>query len=90
MFRPFCCLLFSAIAFGGSIAAQAPARPAMLVFLHVTVINPGSGFVAGTVSDNTSVMLLAKYTAGPVKRPAGASFAPTNPGWPPARRAVLL
>jgi Amidohydrolase family len=28
-----------------SVHAQAPARPAMLVFLHVTVINPGSGSV---------------------------------------------
>jgi predicted porin len=35
--------------------------------LSPTLINPGNGFVAGTVSDNTSVMLLAKYTIGPVK-----------------------
>jgi predicted porin len=35
--------------------------------LPAALINPGSGFVAGTVSDNTSVMLLAKYTIGPVK-----------------------
>jgi predicted porin len=35
--------------------------------LSPTLINPGNGFVAGTVSDNTSFMLLAKYTIGPVK-----------------------
>jgi predicted porin len=35
--------------------------------LPATLINPGNGFVAGTVSDNTSVMLLAKYAIGPVK-----------------------
>jgi predicted porin len=35
--------------------------------LPATLTNPGNGFVAGTVSDNTSVMLLAKYTIGPVK-----------------------
>jgi predicted porin len=35
--------------------------------LSPTLTNPGNGFVAGTVSDNTSFMLLAKYTIGPVK-----------------------
>jgi predicted porin len=35
--------------------------------LSPTLINPGNGFVAGTVSDNTSVMLLTKYSIGPVK-----------------------
>jgi predicted porin len=35
--------------------------------LPASLINPGNGFVAGTVSDNTSVMLLAKYVYGPVK-----------------------
>jgi predicted porin len=35
--------------------------------LPATLINPGNGFVAGTVSDNTSVMLLARYAIGPVK-----------------------
>jgi predicted porin len=35
--------------------------------LPATLTNPGNGFVAGTVSDNTSVMLLAKYAIGPVK-----------------------
>jgi len=35
--------------------------------LPATLINPGNGFVAGTVSDNTAIMLLAKYAIGPVK-----------------------
>lgn len=35
--------------------------------LPANLTNPGSGFVAGTVSDNTSVMLLAKYSLGLVK-----------------------
>jgi len=51
--------------------------------LPASLINPGNGFVAGTVSDNTSVMLLAKYTIGPVKLFAGyehMQFAnPNNP-----------
>jgi predicted porin len=51
--------------------------------LPASLINPGNGFVAGTVSDNTSVMLLAKYTYGPIKFYAGyehMDFAnPNNP-----------
>jgi predicted porin len=51
--------------------------------LPASLINPGNGFVAGTVSDNTSVMLLAKYAIGPVKLFAGyehMDFAnPNNP-----------
>jgi predicted porin len=51
--------------------------------LPASLINPGNGFVSGTVSDNTSVMLLAKYTYGPVKFYAGyehMDFAnPNNP-----------
>jgi predicted porin len=39
--------------------------------LPTSLINPGNGFVAGTVSDNTSVMLLARYAIGPVKLFAG-------------------
>jgi predicted porin len=35
--------------------------------LPASLINPGNGFIAGTVSDNTSVMLLAKYAYGPFK-----------------------
>ena len=46
-------------------------------------INQGAGLVSGTVSDNTSVMLLAKYTTGPVKLYGGyehIQFAnPNNP-----------
>jgi predicted porin len=33
--------------------------------------NAGAGLVAGTVSDNTGLMLLARYTIGPVKLYAG-------------------
>jgi predicted porin len=48
-----------------------------------TVTNPGAGFVAGKISDNTSVMLLAKYTIGPIKLYGGyehIDFAnPSNP-----------
>jgi predicted porin len=51
--------------------------------LPASLINPGNGFVAGTVSDNTSVMLLGKYTYGPLKFFAGyehMDFAnPNNP-----------
>src|SRR6202030_856930 len=46
-------------------------------------INQGAGLVSGTVSDNTSVMLLAKYAIGPVKLYGGyehMQFAnPNNP-----------
>jgi predicted porin len=45
--------------------SSAPLPPGTL--LPAALTNPGSGFVAGTVSDNTSVMLLAKYTYGPLK-----------------------
>jgi predicted porin len=48
-----------------------------------TTISQGAGIVSGTVSDNTSVMLLAKYTIGPVKLYGGyehIDFAnPNNP-----------
>jgi predicted porin len=51
--------------------------------IPTTLTNPGSGFVAGTISDNTSVMLLAKYAMGPVKLYGGyehIQFAnPNNP-----------
>ncbi len=39
------CIIALIITLCGSLSAQAPARPPMLVFLHVTVINPGSGSV---------------------------------------------
>jgi len=42
--------------------------------LPATLINPGNGFVAGTVSDNSSVMLLAKYGIGPVKILGGYEY----------------
>jgi predicted porin len=35
--------------------------------LPASLTNPGNGFVAGTVSDNTSFMLLAKYSLGSLK-----------------------
>jgi predicted porin len=51
--------------------------------LPATLINPGRGFVAGTVSDNTSVMLLAKYEFGPVKLYGGyAHMNFANPNTP--------
>jgi predicted porin len=42
--------------------------------LPATLTNPGNGFVAGTVSDNSSVMLLAKYAIGPVKILGGYEY----------------
>jgi imidazolonepropionase-like amidohydrolase len=39
------------------LAAQAPARPAMLVFLHVTVINPGSNGGSGSVEQDRAVVI---------------------------------
>jgi predicted porin len=54
--------------------------------LPTTLTDPGSGFLAGTISDNTSVMLLAKYAIGPVKLYGGyehIQFAnPSNPLFP--------
>jgi predicted porin len=51
--------------------------------LPTTLTNPGNGFIAGTISDNTSFMLLAKYGIGPVKLYGGyehIQFAnPSNP-----------
>jgi hypothetical protein len=35
------------------------------------LLNQGKGLVAGTVSDNTGLMLLGRYEAGPVKFYAG-------------------
>jgi predicted porin len=49
--------------------SSAPLPPGTV--LPASLTNPGSGFVAGTVSDNTSLMLLAKYAIGPVKLYAG-------------------
>jgi predicted porin len=82
----------------GQIGADYAGLSVDAIFSHVTdaitsaplgvgvvpvVTNPGSGFVAGTVSDNTSFMLLAKYAIGPVKLFGGyehMQFAnPNNP-----------
>jgi predicted porin len=38
---------------------------------NAQLANAGAGLVAGTVSDNTSLMLLARYSIGPVKLYAG-------------------
>ena len=66
MFRHICRYLavaFLAWSFAG-IEAQAPARPAMLVFLHVTVINPPSNGAAGSVEQDRAVVIRAgKITA---------------------------
>lgn len=58
------------------LASLATITPAQLA-------NAGSGLIAGTVSDNTAFMLLAKYGVGPIKPFAGyehIQFA--NPGHP--------
>jgi len=56
-----------------SVAAITPAQLA----------SAGSGLVAGTVSDNTSFMLLAKYGTGPVQPFAGYEYIQfANPGHP--------
>jgi predicted porin len=58
------------------IASLASITPALLA-------SAGSGLVAGTVSDNTSVMLLAKYGAEQVKAFAGYEYIQfANPGHP--------
>jgi predicted porin len=85
-------------AFEGSVGADYMGLSVDAIFAHIedavsasplgvgvvpTVTNPGAGFVAGKISDNTSVMLLAKYTYGPVKFYGGyehIDFAnPNNP-----------
>jgi predicted porin len=53
--------------------------------------NVGAGLVAGTVSDNTSLMLLARYAIGPVKLYAGyenIQFA--NPNTPLAAGSTII
>jgi predicted porin len=58
------------------LASLASITPALLA-------SAGSGLVAGTVSDNTSVMLLAKYGTGPVQAFAGYEYIQfANPGHP--------
>jgi predicted porin len=65
--------------------SSAPLTSAQVLDVDALGINKGSGFVSSNVSDNTSVMLLAKYAIGPVKLFAGyehMQFA--NPGTPSA------
>jgi predicted porin len=63
--------------------SSAPLTPAQITTAATLGINQGAGLVSGTVSDNTSVMLLAKYAIGPVKLYGGyehMQFAnPNNP-----------
>jgi predicted porin len=63
--------------------SSAPLTSAQVLDVTALGINKGSGSVSSTVSDNTSVMILAKYAVGPVKLFAGyehMQFA--NPGTP--------
>jgi predicted porin len=63
--------------------SSAPLSTAQISTAATLGLNQGAGLVSGTVSDNTSVMLLAKYTIGPVKFLGGyehIQFAnPNNP-----------
>jgi predicted porin len=63
--------------------SSAPLSTAQITAAANLGINQGAGLVSGTVSDNTSIMLLAKYTYGPVKFYGGyehIQFAnPNNP-----------
>ncbi len=63
--------------------ASAPLTAAQVTAVNSLGLGLGTGFVSGTVSDNTAVMLLAKYTIGPVKLYGGyehMQFAnPNNP-----------
>lgn len=47
--------------------SAAPLTSAQVLAVDALGIAQGTGSISGTVSDNTGVMLLAKYTAGPVK-----------------------
>jgi predicted porin len=62
---------------------SAPLTAAQVTAVNSLGLGLGTGFVSGTVSDNTAVMLLAKYTIGPVKLYGGyehMQFAnPNNP-----------
>jgi predicted porin len=62
---------------------SAPLTAAQVTAVNSLGLGLGTGFVSGTVSDNTAVMLLAKYTFGPVKLYGGyehMQFAnPNNP-----------
>jgi hypothetical protein len=60
----------------------APLAP-LAAITPAQLASAGSGLVAGTVSDNTSFMLLAKYRTGPVQLFAGyENIQFRNPGHP--------
>jgi predicted porin len=63
--------------------SAAPLSTAQITTAATLGINQGAGLGSGTVSDNTSVMLLAKYVIGPVRLYGGyehMQFAnPSNP-----------
>ena len=62
---------------------SAPLTAAQVTAVSGLGLGQGPGFVSGTVSDNTAIMLLAKYSIGPVKLYGGyehMQFAnPNNP-----------
>jgi predicted porin len=62
---------------------SAPLTAAQVTAVSGLGLGQGAGFVSGTVSDNTAIMLLAKYSIGPVKLYGGyehMQFAnPNNP-----------
>jgi predicted porin len=62
---------------------SAPLTAAQVTAVNSLGLGLGPGFVSGTVSDNTAIMLLAKYAIGPVKLYGGyehMQFAnPNNP-----------
>jgi predicted porin len=51
--------------------SSSPLTSAQVLSVDASGMNQGSGFVSSTVSDNTSVMLLAKYDIGQVQLFAG-------------------
>jgi predicted porin len=63
--------------------SSAPLSTAQITTAASVGLSQGAGLVSGTVSDNTSIMLLAKYAIGPVKLYGGyehMQFAnPNNP-----------
>jgi predicted porin len=64
--------------------SSAPLTAAQVTAVSGLGLGQGAGFVSGTVSDNTAVMLLAKYSIGPVKLYGGyehMQFANPNNPW---------
>jgi predicted porin len=63
--------------------SAAPLSAAQVTALQATTVPQGLGAVAATVSDNTSFMLVAKYTIGPIKLYGGYEWIrygnPNNP-----------